>query len=333
MTTEFSIRQLLACLNVSVFDPVIEPALEKACLSEREQETGRGNPFYNMIALIGMIFAALLCFYGLRSYPFAAGVPLFVCCGAAMYKTKSYAVRFFLKTYFISSVLLLTEACFRMSPAIMTAALFIFLTASVLRPVGQGQRILLSLLFFFCVYFVFQKTPIAPLGIFFMLGTAGLLFPLKNTYGREPAFIFVFCPLVLILAGEILNVPDIVSLSRESWKMSAFFASGFLILFVGLYRDLEINEIFRFLAGGVALLFCGVFLSAGIEGSLVLFLIAFFTNFEALKRVAVALFCFFFVFFILSLPISLSFAGIISLTAGVFFEVFRLRLRQLSPKE
>lgn len=29
MPSEFSLRQVLACLNISVFDPLVEPALKK----------------------------------------------------------------------------------------------------------------------------------------------------------------------------------------------------------------------------------------------------------------------------------------------------------------
>ena len=333
MSIDFSMRQLLACLNVSVFDPTVEPALRKACAPEKDLETGQNNPFYNAVSLIGMLCASLLCFYGLRPYPFAVGMPLFIICGIAMYRTTSYTLRFFLKTYFISGAFLLTEACFRVFPASVTFLLFVLLMIGIFRPVGRWQRILISVLFFFSVCFIFHDRPIVPLALFFISGTAGLLFPLKNVYVREPAFIFAIFPLLLILIGEIFAVPEIVALSRESLKISVVFTSGLLLLFVGLYRDMEIEEFFKFCAGSVALFACGVFFSVGMEGSLALFLIAFFTNCTALGRIAVILFTCFFVLFFLSLPLSLFFAGTMSLAAGVVFELFRFWLRHLSVKE
>lgn len=74
MPSEFSLRQVLACLNISVFDPLVEPALKKACRIDAEQKTAKRDPFHNIVSLVVLQAAALICFAGLRPYAVPAGV-------------------------------------------------------------------------------------------------------------------------------------------------------------------------------------------------------------------------------------------------------------------
>ena len=58
MPSEFSLRQVLACLNISVFDPLVEPALKKACRIDAEQKTAKRDPFHNIVSLVVLQAAA-----------------------------------------------------------------------------------------------------------------------------------------------------------------------------------------------------------------------------------------------------------------------------------
>lgn len=316
MSVDFSVRQLLACLNVSVFDPVNEPALKKIGQTKTEKLT------YSIPSLVMMIIIASVCFYGLRSYSFSAGSFLFAVCGLALQKTNSAVARFFFRTYFFAGALLLIHAIFSFSPVVMMTVLFVLMTRSFFCLSDAWQRIVLAALFFV----LFQNLPIVPLGLFSFLGTAGLLFPIRGTRNREAMYIFTVLPMLLLLAEKVTGS------SADSFVWTGVFTANFLLLIVRLYRDLEIGEFFLFIAGAVALFLCGILLSAGIEGSIVLFLTAYFIDSTFLGNVAVLLFVGFLIVLFLSLPASLFGAGIVSVIAAIFFALLRYRLKELADE-
>ncbi|MBR1777680.1 MAG: hypothetical protein IJ752_03735 [Alphaproteobacteria bacterium] len=333
MSVEFSMRQLLACLNISVFDPAMEPALKKVCLTGTEQREEQKDPFCRLMPQIGMVVSALICFWGLRAYSLVAGAFLFLICGIALRKTASYSVRYFLRTYFLTGLLLLTKACFLFSPVAVIVLLFIFWGRSLFLPEGRWLRTVLSVLFFGYVSFLAGEYRTVFLGMFSIAGTAGLLLPLKNVYSREPSIIFAVFSLLLLLGNEVFFMLGFINPLQGSVVLSIVFAIELLLLFCCLRRDLETEEIFGSVIGILSLFLVGLCLSVGIEGSAALFLVSFFMDCPALGKIAAVLFACFLLVFLLSLSVSLLWAGIISLTAGLFFEGLRFQLKLLSSKE
>ena len=333
MASEFSIRQLLACLDVSVFDPAMEPALKKAGDIEAGQEKENADPFQAVPLLIVMACAVSLCFYGLKSHPFVAGVPLFVFCGMALQRTSSAVKRFFFRTYFLCGFFLLLKGMFDISPVSVTILLFSFLIYSLFQPVGRWQKAVLSVSFFFCMSFLCRNSFFGGMSLFFMAGTIGLLFPLKNIGGRITETVFTVFPLLSVLAGDILSVSAGVPHIRGEWIMALALAAEALLPLLILWRDTEINERFLFLTGAVALFLFGSFVSVGMEGCLVLFLIAFFINSAALANAAMILTACFLATLMLSLPVSLFSAAVVCVVTGGAIELLRCRLGRFAAKK
>lgn len=332
MTTGFSIKQVLACLNVSVFDPVVEPALKKACQIEEQEAVERKDPFSGFKFFIGMLSAALVCFFGFKSVPFVSGTLLCLICGAALYKTDSYAVRFFLRTYFLSGVFLLTYALFLFSETLCVFVLFIFLFKNIFSPGNQGQRIVLSLLLFICVCLATQNVLFISLGVFSVLGTIGVLCPVKNVYAWDVGAVFLIFPLLTLLFLDFLAMAQgTIVLQNTSW-LSVFFAAEAVILLFCLRRDLNAEEFFWFILGSATLMLCGVFLSVGLSGSIALFLTAFFVDSPILRKVSVLMFMCFLLMFILFLPVSLFWAGGVFFLLACGFMALQYRLKQFEAK-
>ena len=323
-------RQLLACLNISVFDPVLGPALDKVCRIDEKQEKETGNPFHTPVALTGMLSAALLAFYGLSAFPLAAGAVLFTVCGLALRHATSDGLRYVLKTYFFSGFLLLMKALFVFSPAVMTGCLFVCFVRGLFRPTGRWQRVVLSVLFFGSVCYLSGNGVFWALGAFSVAGTALLVFPLKNVYGSQAGFVFTILSVAGLLAADLASATGAaLPLYGEEWLVVSF-TLDLLLLLSGLWRDMEANELFGAGVGIVVLLAVGLAFSAGIQGSFVLFVVAFFSNSVVLGKIAAFLFACFLMVFFLSLPVSLFSAAVACAFAGLIFEVFRYRLGRFS---
>ncbi len=338
MSAEFSLRQVLACLNVSVFDPLVEPALKKACRLDAEQKAAKRNPFHSVFSLIVLQLSALLCFYGLKAYALTAGLFLVVFCGIVLRKTTSQAGRFFVKIYFLTGLLLLADRLFSLSPLLVVGLVFCCLLYSMFTPRARDDRAL-SAVWLFCAVAgsVFLFAPdLFPwfVSLFSVIGILGLLFPLKNVYSREPAIVFSVFPLFLLLGCEIVSLIDGTTVCVKNDALIAFsVAAEFLLLVFCLRKDLEPGETVLFLSADVALFLTGLFLSNGLGGTIVLFSIAFFTDARMLGRTAVILFSAFLIVFFLSLPISLLTAGWVSCVSGMVFGFCYLRLKRFSSQE
>lgn len=338
MPSDFSLRQTLACLNISVFDPLVEPALEQARRIDAEQKTAKNDPFRNVFSLFVLQAAALICFAGLRPYAVPAGVLLTLTGGLAVGKAGSPAWRFFFKVYFLAGLFLLAETVFRLFPFAVPAFLFLFLSRAVFRRKSREARTLLAFWLFVSVVaavlpqgavFLFLSA-----GLFSLTGVAGLLFPLKNLYWREPSMLFAVLPLFSALGYEAAALAGYVAPVAESGFIAAvlFTAEAFMLVF-RLRKDLEAEETVLFSLISAGLFPCALLLSGGLAGSAVLFLTAFFTDSRAMGRIAAALFSCFLAVFFLSLPVSLSAAGTIAAFSGIVFGLLYLRLKRLEPTE
>ncbi|MGN1078807.1 MAG: hypothetical protein ACI4TE_01395 [Alphaproteobacteria bacterium] len=338
MPSDFSLRQVLACLNISVFDPLVEPALKKACQIDSEQKTAKREPFHNVVSLIVMQVAALICFAGLRPYAVPAGVLLVLFGGVGAAKTGSAASRFFFKVYLLAGLFLLAETVFRFFPFAVPGIVLFFLLRGAFCPTGRETRALLAFWFFISVAAAFgaDRPPSLFLltGFFSFAGVAGLLFPLKNLYWREPSVVFAVLPLFLVLGYETAVLTGSAAPVVQSGLVSAvtFAAEAFMLIFC-LRRDLETGEIVLSCLVALGVFLCALLLSGGLAGSAVLFLTAFFTDARVMGRIAAVVFSCFLIIFFLSLPISLSAAGLAAALSGVVFGLFYLHLKRFALPE
>lgn len=338
MPSEFSLRQVLACLNISVFDPLVEPALKKACRIDAEQKTAKRDPFHNIVSLVVLQAAALICFAGLRPYAVPAGVFLVLFGGIAVGKTVSSAWKFFFKIYFLAGLFLLAETTFHFSAFAVPVILLFFLLRDSFGPKGRETRALLAFWFFVSVMAAFGTNQSVSLflltGFFSLVGVTGLLFPLKNLYWREPSIIFAVLPLFLVLGYETAVLTGAVFPVDQSGSVLAVtFAAQVLMLIFCLRRDLETGEIILSCLVAAGVFLCALLLSGGLAGSAVLFLTAFFTDARVMGRIAAVLFSCFLIVFFLSLPISLFTAGLVAALSGIVFGLFYLRLKRFALPE
>lgn len=333
MPSDFSLRQVLACLNISVFDPLVEPALKKACQIDAEQKTAKKDPFHNIVSLIILQAAALICFAGLRPYAVPAGVLLVLFGGIAVGKAVSSARKFFFKIYFLAGLFLLAETMSHFSVFAVPGILLLFLLRGAFCPAGRETRALLAFWFFISVMAAFWTNQPASLflltGFFSLAGVTGLLFPLKNLYWREPSVIFAVLPLFLVLGYETAVLTGTVLPFDQSGLMLAVtFTAQALMLIFCLRRDLEAGEIVLSCLVAAGVFLCALLLSGGLAGSAVLFLTAFFTDARVMGRIAAVLFSCFLIIFFLSLPISLFTAGLVAALSGIVFGLFYLHLKR-----
>ncbi len=340
MPSEFSLRQVLACLNISVFDPLVEPALKRACQIEEERKlVVKRNPFYGVFSLIVLQSAALLCFFGLRPYAVSAGVSLILLGSLSFGKTLTAAWRFFFKIYFFAGLFLLAETLFYISPLIVQGMVLLFLLCKALSVNGRESRVLSAFWFFISVLAPFLSGQTVSLflaiGFFSLIGSAGLLFPLKNLYWREPSIIFAVLPLFVILEYETVWLTrGGAFVDQGNFVMAVMFSVQLLMLIFCLRKDLDPGEIVLSCLAVAGVFFCALFLSGGMAGSAVLFVTAFFTDARVMGRIAIILFSLFLVVFFLSLPISLFAAGLVAALSGIVFGACYLRLKRfVSPEK
>ncbi len=338
MSTDFSLRQLLACLNISVFDPLVEPSLKKACQIDAEQKAEKKNPFHSVFSLIVLQIAALLCFYGFRSHSFSAGLFFVLFGGMFLYKTTSQGYHYFFKIYFLAGLLLWGEKLFLFSPFLVAVLLLFFLLRNLTNPKARDNRVLSALWFFgvvvWTVFLFYPEFFSWTLCFFSLLGVLGLLFPLKNIYFREASVIFSVMPLFLLLVSELFCLEQKTFFcSRNEFLIAFTFFAEFFLLFFCLRTDLETNETFSFLFADFLLFLTGLFLSNGLSGTITLFTIAFFTDARDLGRSAIILFSCFLLTFFLSLPLSFLTAGWVCSFSGLVFALFYIRLKRFCLQE
>lgn len=338
MQPDFSLRQVLACLNVSVFDPLVEPALKRACRIDAECKEIKEKAFYSVFSLIVLQLAALICFIGLRPYAVFAGICSILLGSICFKKTLSAKWRFFFKIYFFAGSLLLAKTLFNISPLIVQGIVLTILLRAALFANGRETRALLAFWFFVSVAAPFgvdrSVSLFLLLGFFSLVGSAGLFFPLKGLYWREPSIVFAVLPLFIILGYETIGlIENGAVIDQSNLVFAVTFTVQFLTLIFCLRKDLDPGEILLFClaAGGVFL--CALLLSGGLAGSAVLFVTAFFTDARVMGRIAIILFSCFLLVFFLSLPISFLAAGTVAAFSGIAFGICYLRLKRFISQE
>ena len=335
MSSDFSLRQVLACLNISVFDPLVEPALKKACRIDAEQKAEKRAPFHNVFSLIVLQVAALICFAGLRPYALPAGIGLVFFCAIALKKATISSWAFFFRVYFLAGLFLLAEILFRSFSFAVPVILLMFLVRSAFVFKSRETRTLLAVWFFISVFALCRTEssffPLVPAAVFSVVGVTGLLFPLKGLYWREPSVVFATLPLFVVLGYDIFLLVTqtvFVLYPRGATVMAVAFTAEALMLICCLRKDLELGEIVLSCLAALALFLCAFLLSGGLAGTIVLFVTAYLTDARVMGRTAAVLFSCFLTVFFLSLPISLFSAGLICALSGAVFGWFYLRLKR-----
>ena len=318
--TDFSVRQALACLNVSIFDADVENVLEHARLNEIERQNEKRNPFHGVPSLFVQALAAFVCFWGLRAFALPAGAFLTVVCAAGLARSRSLIARYVFGAYFGAGVLLLVKALFAFAPAFAVLASGALSAAACAEPVRRAQRIQAAALFFVvCAIAVLPFGSGAAgivLSIFCMSGTIGLMFPARQIRWRETA-IFFTAALIGVLPHGIPNGAGAAVCLTET-----------ALLLFALRKDAEAGEKAALVLWGIAVSVAASVLGGGFALSAAVFATAYFTCGRALGKVAAAVFLWFWGLFLLSLPCSFETASVIGVVSGTAFFGLSLRLKK-----
>lgn len=338
MPADFSLRQALACLNVSVFNPAVEPALKQACRIDAECKTAKKDPFHGLFALIVLQLAAFTCFAGLRPCALWAGTVLTLAGLIAAAKTKNAAFNRFAKVYLWAGLMLLGEKLFSLLPAVVPALILPVLLSGMTKQSRRERRILGSFWLTATVFAAaFHHAPAAvfPIaGLFSLIGAAGLLFPLKGFYDREPSIVFILSPLFLKLGLETSAMTGWTAPVPSGSVSAAAFAMQGVLLTLALCKDLESGEKALFWLSDAALFVFAALVSDGMAGAAALLAVAYFTDARSLAKTAAALFAAFLAVFILNRPASLSSAATFCAVAGLLSALlFRHLKRRFASKE
>lgn len=338
MNERFSIRQILACLNVSVFDPVLEPALMKACRGSMERKKERRAFLHYFLMISGMCCAALVCFAGLLPYALPAGVVLtaFSLLGTK-YSVKNPAVHFCFKTYLLAGFLLLAAAFFETAPFVVAAvSLAVFLSYSF-SPKNSDRKLIVAVLFFFLTAGAFYRySPVSVpyvLAGFSFLGFCNFIFPLKGLYWRRPSIFFLTVPVLLLLADRVAEMCGLAVPGISVLPLACVFSAELVMLAGFLWKDMEAKECFYVCLLDAALIFLAFFLAPGVTGAVLLLILSFFTDARSMGVFAVVMLAGFLIVLFLSLPMTFVTAGIACLGCAALFGLFYYKLKCLSRRK
>lgn len=338
MPADFSLRQTLACLNVSVFNPAVEPALKQACRIDAERKTAKKDPFHGLFSLIVLQLAAFACFVGLRPYAVWAGTALTLAGLVAAAKTKNAAFHRFATVYLWAGLMLLGEKLFFLLPAAVPVLILPVLSSGMTKPSRRERRILGSFwlaVTTFAAAFHLAPAAVFPIaGFFSLIGAAGLLFPLKNVFAREPATVFILSPLFLELGLETAALTGWTPPVSSVCVSAAAFALQGVLLTLALRKDLESGEKALFWLSTAALFAFAITVSDGMVGAAALLAVAYFTDARSLAKTAAVLLIAFTVVSILNLSVSLSSAATLCAAAGLLSALLcRCLKRRFASKE
>lgn len=330
--TDFSVRQVLACLNVSIFDADVESVLEHARLNEIERQNEKRNPFHGVPSLFVQAFAAFVCFWGLRAFALPAGAFLTVVCAAGLARSRSLIARYVFGAYFGAGVLLLVKALFAFAPAFAVLASGALSAAACAKPVRRAQRIQAAALFFVvCAIAVLPFGSGAAgiiLSIFCMSGTIGLMFPARQIRWRETAIFFTAAPLFAWAAYDTAALIGVLPRGIPNGAGAAVCLTETALLLFALRKDAEAGEKATLILWGIAASVAASVLGGGFALSAAVFATAYFTCGRALGKVAAAVFLWFWGLFLLSLPCSFETASVIGVVSGTAFFGLSLRLKK-----
>lgn len=338
MNERFSIRQILACLNVSVFDPLLEPALMKACRGSMERERERRAFLHYFLMISGMCCAALICFAGLLAYALPAGTALVAfCLLGTKYSVKNPAVHFCFKTYLLAGFLLLSAAFFETAPFIVAAvSLALFLSYSFSAKNSDRKLIVAVLFFSLTVGAFYRHNPASVpyvLAGFSFLGFCNFIFPLKGLYWRRPSIFFLIMPVLLLLAARILELCGKAVPGLSVFPLSCVFSAELVLLTGFLWKDMEARECFYVCLLDAGLIFLAFSLAPGAAGAVLLLVLSFFTDARSMGVFAVVMLAGFMIVLFLSLPMTFITAGTASLGCAALFGLFYYKLKGLSRRK
>lgn len=275
-----TVRQILSCLDVSVFSEKNEAALlTGGKLSPSLPETD-GDLDFGRKALIWTGAAALLFAFSKTA---AAGIVL-TAAGILLYRLTKKDVP--AETLLLGGVLILTAALAVRSPVTAAAASGVLLSLSVASPDRNGFVADTALLFAGTLLFAAGKEgALTMAGLLSAAGTGLFLFPAGRCYWRKAAVVFMILPLIVFAAAETAPLFGRTAAVPSRAPVYAVVAEA-LMLFVPLYRDLNAKERIAGIACAAAAGLCAALFSAGAAACFVLAGVAYFTNGLCLGKTA-----------------------------------------------
>lgn len=330
--TDLSVRQTLACLNVSIFDADVENVLERARQNEIERQKEKRNPFHGVPSLLIQAAAALVCFWGLRAFAWSAGAALTVVCGVGLARSRSLPARYLFGAYFGTGVLLLIKALFVLNPVLAVLPTGAMSAAACVKPVRRAQRIQAAALFF--AVCVAACLPLgggvsgAVLALFCVSGTVGLMFPAREIRWRETAVVFTAAPLFVWAGYDAAALSGVLPRGIPDAAGAAVCLAETALLLFALRKDAEAGEKAALALWGSGAAVAACFLGGGFALSASVFATAYFTGGRALGKVAAAAFLWFWGLFLLSLPCSFETAAGIGAACAAAFSGLSARLKK-----
>lgn len=328
MSFSLSVRQLLACLDVSVFSDENALALEKLA---KERETERHRAFFETVLLAaGMAGCIAATFSACRESAFAPWIGLGLL--AAFFQMHNFVSvvwgRCLCWAYMTAGELLLIVSVFPETPLFATVLSgAVFFAAN-----GKTRDVLCRLLsasVFVCTAaaacFPVFGTGALNVAVPFLsfAGFIAYAFPSVKFPPRYAAGVFSGGALCLLAAVQACRTAGYMTEYSFEALPPAFFAE-FLFLIWALRRETERREKALFFAAAFTALVCGYCASAGVAGASALFCAAFLADAKADARFAVVAGLVFCVLFVLNLPEDFNAAA--SECFLIFAVLFALRL-------
>lgn len=326
MIKNLSVRQLLACLNVSVYADAVKPLLEKQgenhdLLLKNEQPL-----FFVFLLNIGMWGIALMAFHAFHFFEqdLWIGCVLVLLSSIGYFYNRSLLFSYFCWGYFLAGELLFLFALFQFSPAVTAffALLFLLIGGRSERSPFRQVSTTLLFCFFLCKAF-YQNSPETALdNVVILLSSIGFLtfvLPVKYLYWRQASVLFLCIPLVLLLLCQMLSLTGI-ELCAYSSRTSLMFCIEVFFLLIMLWKEMEYGERFFCLILSLLLLAIGYTVSPGLTGGAVVVFLAFFGDSKPLAFIGSGVMLAFFFVWLLTLPLSFGQAGwLLLLFSTVFF--------------
>lgn len=331
MNAPLSVRQLLACLDVSVFRDETAAALERLEDERACREANRRSFFENGLLLAGMAGCAAATVAACRLSAYAGWIGL----AASILFYRLYAFvpvvwgRCLCWAYFTAGQILFLQAVSVEAPAVAALAAGGFFMLS--RKKTDDVLCLGSAACVFCFFltlssFALLRGDALNFVVPFLAATGfgACAFPCAALLPRVTVFIFLIWPLLLlagVTAGQVAGVWNDVSASGAAFT---FFAE-FLFLNWVLRAETDRREKALCLSAALLALVAAYTVSPGIVGASALFCLAFLIDSKALAVFSIAAILVFSGLYVLAMPADLGTAA--KVCFGIFAVLFLLQLR------
>lgn len=328
---QLSVRELLACLDISVFRDETALALERLEDERVCREASRRSFFENGLLFAGMAGSAAAVVAACRLLPYAGWAGL----AASLLFYQLYAFipvvwgRCLCWAYFTAGEFLLVQSVAVEAPAVAALVAGCFFLLSCRKT--DDVLCLGIAAFVFCFFltsssFAVLKTDALNFIIpfFAFAGYGACAFPCTKLFPRVCVFIFLIWPLLLLAgvsAGQVAGIWTDVSVSGAAF---AFFAE-FLFLNWALRAETDRREKALCLSAVLLALVAAYAVSPGIVGASALFCLAFLIDSKALAVFSAAAIPVFSGLYVLAMPADLETAA--KVCFGVFIVLFLLQLR------